>query len=137
MTTEQETLGPAERIINTLLAYSDHMVHNRPGMVVKDARAVTGVRWSPVTHKVEDGKKVVYSLSKVGRKTVKTRVGVMDDKFVISNNGRKVGEYRKPGISPEVAAWMYKQATDVYQMDNEFAAKWHLMLTARTTEILR
>lgn len=124
MTTVQETLGPAERIINTLLAHSDHMVHNRPGMVVKDAKSVTGVRWSPVTHKVEDGKKVVYSLSKVGRKTVKTRVGVMDDKNVIRNNTRKVGEYRKPGLFPEVAVWMYKQATDVYQMDNEFAAKW-------------
>ena len=44
MTTVQETLGPAERIINTLLAHSDHMVHNRPGMVVKDAKSVTGVR---------------------------------------------------------------------------------------------
>lgn len=124
MTDVQETLGPAERIINTLLAHSDHMVHNRPGMVVKDTRAVTGVRWSPVTHKVEGADKVVYSLNKVGRKTTKTRVGVMDDQGVIRHNGRKVGEYRKPGLFPEVAVWMYKQATDVYQMDNEFAAKW-------------
>lgn len=120
----KENLGPAEMVINTLLNITQHMYHGRPGFVVKDTKSATGVRWSPVTHKVEDGKKVVYSLSKVGRKTVKTRVGVADKDDVIRNNNRKVGEYRKPGIFPEVAAWMYKQATDVYQMDNEFAAKW-------------
>ena len=120
----KENLGPAEMVINTLLNITQHMYHGRPGFVVKDTKSATGVRWSPVTHKVEDGKKVVYNLSKVGRKTVKTRVGVADKDGVIRNNNHKIGEYRKPGIFPEVAAWMYKQATDVYQMDNEFAAKW-------------
>ena len=124
MTDAQETLGSAEKIINTLLSYSDHMVHNRCGMVVKDTNSVTGVRWSPVTYKVENTDKVVYSLSKIGRKTTKTRVGIMDDNGMIHDNNQIVGEYRKPGLFPEVAVWMYKQVTDVYQMDNEFAAKW-------------
>ena len=31
-----ENLGPAERIINALTSYSDHMVHNRPGVAVAD-----------------------------------------------------------------------------------------------------
>ena len=42
-----ETLGPAERILQALLTYSDHLYHNRPGMVTEDARTSTGVRWVP------------------------------------------------------------------------------------------
>jgi hypothetical protein len=122
--TTNETLGPAEKIINTLLSHADHLFHGRPGFVKPDGRSVTGVRWAPVTHKVEDGKKVVYSLSKVGRKTNRTRIGVMDESGKITENGRVVGEYRAPGIFPEVAVWMYKQAASVWEMDNEFAAKW-------------
>src|SRR5258706_14119081 len=56
----QEQLGPAERIIQTLLSYSDHMVHNRPGIVRADNRLEVGVRWEPVTHKEERGQKTVY-----------------------------------------------------------------------------
>ncbi len=62
----RENLGPAERIINSLLTYTDH--HNRPGVVVKDARFAVGVRWDPVTHKVENDEKVVYRLT--GRETI-------------------------------------------------------------------
>jgi hypothetical protein len=32
----QENLGPAERIIQTLISYTDHMNHGRPGVVCKD-----------------------------------------------------------------------------------------------------
>ncbi len=70
-----ETLGPADKIINTILAYTGHLFHGRPGIVVPDTTAVTGVKWSPVTHKVEDGKKIVYRLDKVRGKSVKTRIG--------------------------------------------------------------
>ncbi len=42
-----EALGPAEQIISTLLAYTDHMVHNRPGIVTPDARAAGGLKWRP------------------------------------------------------------------------------------------
>ncbi len=128
-----EKLGPAERIINAILAYSDHMVHNRPGVVVPDPTSVTGVKWSPVTHKVEEGQKVVYRLDKVGKKTNKVRIGVMHDPtemafrhdvLDIMENGRKVGIYRPAGLFPEVAAWMYRQVAAVWTLDNEFAARW-------------
>ena len=119
-----EKLGPAERIINTILAYSDHAVHNRPGMTVPDATSVTGVKWSPVTHKVEEGQKIVYRLDKVGKKTNKVKVGALQDDNRILENGRVVGTYRPAGLFPEVAAWMYRQVADVWKLDNEFAARW-------------
>ena len=119
-----ERLGPAERILQTLLTASDHMVHNRPGMVSPDARHTIGVRWIPVTHKEEDGQKVVYELTKVGKKTNKIRKGVMRADGKIEENGKVVGEYRAPGLFPEVAAWMYRQVAEVWKMDNEFAARW-------------
>jgi len=124
MTTAAEKLGPAEKILQTLLNYADHMVHNRPGMVTPDARHTIGVRWTPVTHKEENGDKVVYELTKVGKKTNKVRKGVMRADGKIEENDKVVGEYRAPGIFPEVAAWMYRQVAEVWKMDNEFAARW-------------
>lgn len=130
-----EKLGPADRIINAILAYTDHAVHNRPGMTVPDPTAVTGVKWSPVTHKVEEGVKVVYRLDKVGKKTVKVRIGVLQESIDgavykeahdtrILENGILVGSYRRAGLFNEVAAWMYRQVADVWKLDNEFAARW-------------
>lgn len=125
-----ERLGPAERIIQTLLAYSDHMVHNRPGMVVRDGNSVTGVRWTPVTHKEEGDpkQKVVYILQqmKVGKKTRthRARVGVLQANGDIVENGRVVGRYQPAGLFEEVAVWMYRQVAEVWKLDNEFAAKW-------------
>jgi hypothetical protein len=162
-----EKLGPAERIIQTVLAYSDHMVHNRPGVLTKDPGSAIGVKWTYVTHKVEpkpgaapvaaapaaprvkrekgakrdpnapkvpkvkrppipDGIKVVYQLTKAGKKTIRTRLGVLQDdgKTVKADNGVTIGEYRPAGLFPEVAAWMYKQVADVWKIDNEFAARW-------------
>src|SRR4029077_21220684 len=77
MTTTAEKLGPAEKILQTLLNLTDHMIHNRPGLVTQDARHTIGVRWVPVTHKEEGGQKVVYELTRVGKKTTKIRKGVM------------------------------------------------------------
>lgn len=124
MTTAAEKLGPAEKILQTLLNYADHMVHNRPGLVTSDARHTIGVRWTPVTHKEENGSKVVYELTKVGKKTNKVRKGVMRADGKVEENGKVVGEYRAPGLFPEVAAWMYRQVAEVWKMDNEFAARW-------------
>jgi len=124
MVTAAEKLGPAEKILQTLLTHSDHMVHNRPGMVTPDARHTIGVRWIPVTHKEENGEKVVYELTKVGKKENKIRRGVMRADKKVEENGRVVGEYRAPGLFPEVAAWMYRQVAEVWKMDNEFAARW-------------
>lgn len=124
MATAAEKLGPAEKILQTLLNHQDHMVHNRPGMVTPDARHTIGVRWVPVTHKDENGAKVVYELTKVGKKTNKVRKGVMRADGKIEDSGKVVGEYRVPGLFPEVAAWMYRQVAEVWKMDNEFAARW-------------
>jgi len=120
----KETLGPAETIIQSLLAYSDHMVHNRPGVVVTDARATIGVRWDPVTHKEEEGVKTVYRITKQGKKTVRTEIGTMNGDNKVKNGRAEVGLYRKSGLFPEVAVWFYKQVAEVWQMDNEFAARW-------------
>lgn len=120
-----ENLGASERIIQSILTFNDHAVHNRPGMVTKDARFNVGVRWEPVTHKVEEGRKVVYRLDKVGKKTVKVRVGILGEKNQIRNDaGTIVSEYRPAGLFPEVVTWMYRQAADVWKLDNEFAARW-------------
>lgn len=120
-----ENLGASERIIQSLLAFTDHAVHNRPGHVVKDARYNIGVRWEPVTHKVEDDKKVVYKLEKAGHKTVRTKVGVLGNNNQIRNDaGTVVSEYRPAGLFPEVVTWIYRQAAEVWKLDNEFAARW-------------
>jgi len=118
-----EALGPAERIIQTLTTYADHMVHNRPGAIVADARTKVGVRWDPVTWKEENGQKVVYRLEKAGKRQTRTRIGILDG-IKIMDAGRQVGEYRKPGLFPEVATWLYRQVAEVYKLDNEFAAHW-------------
>lgn len=124
MTTAAEKLGPAEKILQTLLNHTDHMVHNRPGMVLPDARHTIGVRWVAVTHKEENGEKIVYELTKVGKKTNKIRRGVMRADNKVEEGGKVVGEYRAPDLFPEVAAWMYRQVAEVWKMDNEFAARW-------------
>ncbi len=126
MTTTPENLGPAEKIIQTLLGFTDHMVHNRPGIVVKDARFSIGCRWAMVTHKVENGQKVVYYVTKSGKKSVKTKAGILReaDNKVLADNGTVVGDYRRSGIFPEVAVWFYKQVAEIWKLDAEFAARW-------------
>jgi hypothetical protein len=124
-TVDKENLSAADRIIQTVLAHQDHMVHNRPGFVVKDPTNVVGVRWAPVTHKVENGQKVVYQLNKVGKKTVRVKLGVLQENGQIKNEaGAIVGEYRNAGLFPEVATWLYTQVAEVWKLDNEFAARW-------------
>jgi len=119
-----ENLGPAEHVLNALLAHTDHLYHNRPGLVIADGRTSIGVRWVPVTHKEEDGKKIVYELVKQGRKTVRVRRGELWADKSVRENLRKVGEYREPGLFPEVAKWMYGKVAEVWKMDNEFSARW-------------
>jgi len=126
---DRENLGPAERIIQTLLAYSDHMYHNRPGIVTQAPGSVTGVLWQPAVRKTEkvDGadKNHIYQLAKQGKKTTKTLVGSLwQDGTVRTDDRRKVAEFREPGIFPEVASWCYQQVAEVWKLDNEFAARW-------------
>ncbi len=135
----RENLGPAERIIASVLTYTDHLYHGRPGVVIEDKRTNIGVRWEPVTPKTEEingtKREVIYKLTKSGKKTLKMKLGVITE--AVGTHGRIkhvrtdaspnhpiVGEYRDAGIFPEVAAWMYRQIVEVYKLDNEFAAKW-------------
>lgn len=119
-----ENLGAAERIINSLIAYKDHMVHNRPGIVSPAPGVAGGVRWEPVTTRAQEGKRVVFRLTKQGKKTVEVRAGELREPNSVVDNGRNIGTYRKSGLFPEVAAWMYRQVADVWKLDNEFAARW-------------
>lgn len=121
MVTTAENLGPADRIINTILSFTDHMVHNRPGVVVSNPHTVTGVSWFPAFWKQEGAVKVIYRKDKVGRKTVNNRLGVLLD------NGKVDGTpytYRPAGLQAEVAVYIYKQIAEVWKLDNEFAARW-------------
>lgn len=120
-----ESLGPAERILQTLTTWSDHMVHNRPGVVVEDRRSPTGVRWVPATWKAEADGKVVYELVKGKKRTVhQQRLGLLRDDGTVWHAGQKVARWQAPGIFPEVATWLYRQVATVWQLDNEFAARW-------------
>ena len=124
-----ENLGAADRIIQSLLAYQDHMVHNRAGMVTVDRTQVVGVRWEPVTHRVQEGQKVVFRLVKetVGRKKKQTevRIGTLrEDKKIMNGGPNPIAEYRDAGLFPEVAQWLYRQVAEVWKLDNEFAARW-------------
>jgi hypothetical protein len=119
-----ENLGPAERILETVIGYSDHCVHNRAGIVIPDVGSVIGVKWLPVTHVVEDGDKVVYELRKVGKKTAKVKLGKLKDDGRIKDVNRVVGRYQPAGIFADVAVWLYRQVAEVWKLDNEFAARW-------------
>ena len=119
-----EALGPAERIVGALTQSTDHMVHNRPGVVVKDANSPIGVKWFPALWKEEDGVKNVYQLVRAGKRTQHQKIGKLNGTMEVKDGRRKVGVFRQPGVFPEVAAHMYQQVADVWEMDNEFAARW-------------
>lgn len=153
MTNANEKLGPAERIINTLLTYTDHVFHGRPGVVVDDPTSPVGKRWKFVTHKMEpvlEGGEakhpVAYELRKIGKKTERVKLGEIlppggtlalanaaggeirklaaNSRPVISDANNFLGEYREPGIFPEVAVWYWRQIAEIYKLDNEFVARW-------------
>ncbi len=118
-----ESLGPAERIIETLLTFNDHIVHNRPGVVTRAHGSPIGVRWQPATRRDD----VVYRLEKGGpgkRKTVQHRVGKLQADGRVTVHGQRVADYRAPGLFPEAATWLYSQIAEVWKLDNEFAARW-------------
>lgn len=122
MTTE--SLSAAEKIIQTMLQHVEHLYHNRPGIVKPDGRTAIGVSWTFVSHKVEDGRKVVYSVPQKGSKSKPERIGVMQDDMSVVEGGRIVGRYQPPGYLPEAAAWAYSRIAEVWKSDNEFAARW-------------
>ncbi len=46
-----EALGAAESVIQSFISHTDHVYHNRPGVVVQDPGSATGVRWDFATHR--------------------------------------------------------------------------------------
>lgn len=122
---QRETLGPAELIINAIITFNDHLYHGRPGFVEPAPNTPIGVKWSPVTHRAKDGKRIVYRLIKAKKRSQEVVIGnLWDDNSVRNEAGQKLGEYRASGIFPDVAVWMYRQVADIWRMDNEFAARW-------------
>jgi len=125
-----EALGPAETIISTLITMTDHMVHNRPGLVSRAAGQV-GAKWEACTWVKEGDEQIVYTVTK-GKgpkaKQVKTRAGVLQPDGRVIEQGVVMGEYRKPSdfrkLFPEIAVYLYQQVATVFSMDNEFAARW-------------
>jgi hypothetical protein len=121
-----ENLGPAERIIQSILTYTDHLVHNRPGVVTPDGRINTGIRWEPCTSADENGQTVIYKLVKKGRKNDRVKFGVLrkDSTDILAGNNHVIGRYQPAGILKEIAVWVYRQVAEVWKLDNEFAAHW-------------
>jgi len=126
-----EALGPAEKTIATLLKMTDHMAHNRPGLVSK-APGDVGAKWEFCTWVQEGDDKVVYLLTEVktGKsvKRIKTRVGILGDDNIVRDGDVVRGEYRKPNdqnkLFPEIAVYLYSQIADIWKADNEFSAHW-------------
>ena len=114
-----ETLGPADRIIQTLIQYTDHAVHNRPGIISKDARTNIGMRWDPAIIKQENDSTYVYRC--VNKKEEK--IGKLQENGKIISNGKEY-EYRQSGIFPEVVSYLYEQISEIWKLDNEFLARW-------------
>lgn len=112
-----EQLLQAEPMLRILTTWADHVVHNRPGFVKPDGRATIGVRWEQALWKEENGQKVCYL------RKPRTRLGVIGPDLSVSENGRVVGRYQPPGVFPEAAAYLYNLVAQVWQQDNELAAR--------------
>lgn len=119
-----EALGPAERVIQTLLTWSDHLVHHRPGLVTQDRSVPTGIRWVPVTTVKEGADTVVYQLVRQGKANTRVRKGVRHADGTVRDGRALAGVFRAPGLAPEVAAYLYRQVAEVWKLDQEFTARW-------------
>jgi hypothetical protein len=119
-----EALGPAEKIVGALTQFTDHMVHNRTGVVAKSPGNAIGVTWAPAIWKDEDGDKIVYLCERVGKRTQHRRIGKLNGTNQVKDGRELVGEFRQPGIFPESAAYLYQKVAEVFELDNEFAARW-------------
>jgi hypothetical protein len=85
-----ESLGPAEKLIQLIINFPDHLWHNRPG-VVRDNK------WKPATRKEIDEHK--------------------------KNDRVANGEFRAPGPNPEAIEQVYGTLADIWQANNELAAR--------------
>src|SRR5215471_2591600 len=85
-----ESLGPAEKLVQLIINFPDHLWHNRPG-VVRDGK------WKAATRKeIEEHK----------------------------TSGRvRNGKFRPPGSNPEAIEQVYGTIADIWQANNELAAR--------------
>jgi hypothetical protein len=85
-----ESLGPAERLVQLIINFPDHLWHNRPGVVRNG-------KWKAATRKeIEEHK----------------------------TSGRlRNGEFRQPGPNPEAIEQVYGALADIWQANNELAAR--------------
>ena len=85
-----ESLGPAEKLVQLIINFPDHLWHNRPGVVRNG-------KWKAANRKeIEEHKK----------------------------NGRvRNGEFRAPGPNPEAIEQVYGTMADIWQANNELAAR--------------
>lgn len=119
-----EKLGPAEKILQTVLSFSDHMVHSRPGVALPDGTSPIGVSWSPVTYVLDAGEKRVLGLLQVAGQRTRVPLGVLGEDGLVRDGDRLVGAYRPAGLFPEAVTWLYGQIADVWSLDNELVARW-------------
>jgi hypothetical protein len=85
-----ESLGPAEKLVQLIINFPDHLWHNRPGVVRNG-------KWKAATRKeIEEHK----------------------------TTGRvRNGEFRVPGPNPEAIEQVYGTMADIWQANNELAAR--------------
>src|SRR5882724_7528827 len=85
-----ESLGPAEKLVQLIINFPDHLWHNRPG-VVRDGK------WRAATRKeIEEHK---------------------------ANGRLRNGDFRPPGPNPEAIEQVYGTLADIWQANNELAAR--------------
>ena len=85
-----ESLGPAEKLVQLIINFPDHLWHNRPG-VARNGKWKSANRTEIEEHK------------KTGR--------------------LRNGEFRPPGPNPEAIEQVYGTLADIWQANNELAAR--------------
>lgn len=117
-----ESLSSAERILQTLTTYVDHMYHGRTGYNVEDPSNPSGYQWYPGNRGVKEG--VSYFYKQITKKKF-VKIGRIDETGLIRNDdNRVIGQYQPAGLIKHVAIYLYKQVAQVWENDNEFAARW-------------
>ena len=85
-----ESLGPAEKLVQLIINFPDHLWHNRPGVVRNG-------KWKAATRKEIEEHKA---------------------------NGRvRDGDFRPPGPNPQAIEQVYGALADIWQANNELAAR--------------
>jgi len=85
-----ESLGPAEKLVQLIINFPDHLWHNRPGVVRNG-------KWKAATRQEIEEHKTTGRL--------------------------RNGEFRAPGPNPEAIEQVYGSLADIWQANNELAAR--------------